>query len=232
MKTRSLLLTCLMAGVLGSGCEKAPTRPNVADGQDTGRISGNISPAVGIKILAKLTGSDASKRENVKGEVLLQHGGAFTIDNLPPGKYDLLFSIWGWGDAAGNSQTPRIAHRWPFMPHHAPAFTASNWFEIDVEAGKTTSGINYRLTPAGMSFLIDEVVVSFTSGSDDARATIAALGCRIKSPPSALPGVTFYLVDIPDDKSVGEMVEAFKAIPAVASASPNYIAHPAGSASP
>ena len=203
-----------MAGVLGSGCEKAPTRPNVADGQDTGRISGSISPAVGIRILAKLTGTDASKRDNVKGEVLLQHGGAFTIDNLPPGNYDLLFSIWS--DAAGNS----------------PAFTTSNWFGIDVEAGKTTSGINYRLTPAGMSFLIDEVVVSFTTGSDDARASIAALGCRIKSPPSTLPGATFYLVDIPDDKSVGEMVEAFKAIPAVASASPNYIAHPDGSANP
>ena len=219
-----------MAGVLGSGCEKAPTRPNVADGQGTGRISGSISPAVGIKILAKLTGTDASKRDNVKGEVLLQHGGAFTIDNLPPGSYDLLFSIWR--GAAGNSQTSRIAHRRPFIRHLAPAFTTSNWFGIDVEAGKTTSGINYRLTPAGMSFLIDEVVVSFTTGSDDARAAIAALGCRIKSPPSTLPGVTFYLVDIPDDKSVGEMVEAFKAIPAVASASPNYIAHPAGSASP
>jgi len=200
-KVRLLLLPCLTAGFLQTGCVAEPTRPT--DRTQGGRISGSISPAVGVRVLAKLKGTDASKAENVKGEIELPHGGEFTIDKLPAGNYDLLF------DLIGNAQ-----------------FVATRWSEIDVEAGTTTSGIDYRLTPEGNAFLIDEVLVGFSTTDEEARATIAALGCRIKDQPVALDEKTYYLVDIPDDKTVDQMVEVFAARAGVTSADPNYLSRP------
>ena len=213
LKMRLLVLACLTAGVLQSGCRAEPTRPEApTDRTQDGRISGRIRPAVGVRILAKLKGTDGSKPENVKGEINLPIGGDFTIDRLPAGTYDLLFSVYG--DAFGK-------------------FTASRWSEIDVEAGKTTSGINYRLTPADQNFMIDEVIVEFTATNEEARASIAALGCRIKDQPAAFKERTFCLVDIPDDKTVDQMVKAFKARPGVVAADPNYCDfHPAAVGAP
>ena len=155
-----------------------------------GKISGRISPHdVSITIVAKIAGT-SPEGDNVKGVIQLPYGGNFTFDNIPPGKYDLLFYL------SGESRYTYFAHRWS---------------EIVVEAGKTTSGINYRLTPQHVDHLIDEVSVEF--GKDfphtEALKIIESLNCKVKDEPLVLDTV-YYLVDIPDDRTVDEMIKAFK----------------------
>ncbi len=173
---------------------------------ETGAISGRISPKnVSIRIIAKTAGTEHKIKGNIKGEITLAKGGDFTIKGLPPGKYDLLFFL------QGDSKKKYIASRWS---------------EVVVQAGKTTSGINYRLTPRGSGHLIDEVLVAFNKDirATDVLKTILLLGCTIKDTPLKLGGTTIYTVDIPDNKSVAQMVKTFKQKRGVAYAEPNGIA--------
>jgi hypothetical protein len=173
--------------------------------KQTGAIKGRISPKdVSVRIVAKRAGTDHRDPGNIQGEVTLVGGGPFTIDGLAPGKYDLLFFL------QGRSQEKYMATRWS---------------EIVVTPGETTSGIRYRLTPRGAPHLIDEVLVAFAGVSDArARATIRAAGCTVKDAPLELGRTTVYAVDIPDDKSVAEMVEHFERKRGVKYAEPNGIA--------
>lgn len=136
-----------------------------------------------------MAGTAYEIRENVKGEVLLEKGGEFTIEGLPPGQYDLLFFL------KGESQKRYIATRWS---------------GVSVNAVKTTSGINYRLTPRGSPHLIDEVLVGFAGVSAAAaRKTIGAVSCIVNDEPLVMGDKTTYTVDIPDDKGVADMLELF-----------------------
>src|SRR5687767_11861292 len=106
-----LALILLFAPALGQDEPKAPPKP--------GRITGRISPEAHITILAKIEGTDASRPENVKARVTLEKGGAFSLEGLLPGTYDLLF------DLHGESEKNYVALRWS---------------EIAVKEGETTSG--------------------------------------------------------------------------------------------
>src|SRR5260221_13131218 len=113
MKLIPLALIAALAGLTPAQDPKA-----------TGRISGRISPAgVSVKIVAKLKGTDASQKANVKGEVELPKAGEFAIDKVSPGNYDLLFTLQG---------------------EEGKKFIATRWSEVEVEAGRTTAGCNYR----------------------------------------------------------------------------------------
>lgn len=168
-----------------------------------GAISGRISPKdASVRIIAKISGTEYKIKGNIKGKVTLAKGGDFTIKGLPPGKYDLLFFL------EGDSKKKYFVTRWS---------------EIVVQPGKTTPGINYRLTPLG-SNLIDEVLVAFKKGTkpEEAQKAIRAAGCIVKDTPLDL-GTIIYTVDIPDDKSVEEMIKIFKKDKRVAYAEPNGI---------
>lgn len=169
--------------------------------EGTGSIRGRVSPEATVRIVAKLAQTDASKPENVKGEAKLEKGGEFEIKGLPPGKYDLLFELQG---------------------EDAKRFIAGRWGEIVVEAGKAVEGIGCRLTPAGSDHMIDEVMVSFEDGLPAAarEKAVAGLGCRVKH---RAPRDRFVVVDLPDEKSVAEMLEAFRKVPGVTSATRNGI---------
>lgn len=173
--------------------------------ENTGTISGRISPRnASVRIIAKVAGTSHEIRENVKGQVLLQKGGEFAIKELPPGTYDLLFFLEG-------------ASRENYM--------ATRWSEVAVKAGETTSGIDYRLTPRGSPHLIDEVLVGFAGMSDaDARKTIGEAGCIVKDEPLVMDDKTAYVVDIPDDQSVADMIELFGQKPGVEYVVPNAVA--------
>jgi hypothetical protein len=176
------------------------------DGENaTGTIRGRISPEdASVLIIAKVAGTAHEIKENVKGEVLLERGGDFAIEGLPPGTYDLLFFL------KGESQKKYLSTRWS---------------EVRVTAGKTTSGIDYRLTPRGSPHLIDEVLVGFAGMSDaDARKTIGEAGCIVKDEPLVMDDKTTYIVDIPDDKSVADMLELFGQKPGVEYVVPNAMA--------
>jgi hypothetical protein len=166
-----------------------------------GSVKGRISPEASVRIVAKLAQTDASKPENVKGEVKLPKGGEFEIAGLPPGTYDLLFELQG---------------------DDAKRFKAGRWSEVGVVAGKATEGISYRLTPADSDHMIDEVMLSFEDGVPAAarEKTVADLGCRVKH-----RGFkdAFVVVDIPDDKSVTEMIDAFRKVKGVKHAERNGI---------
>jgi len=171
----------------------------------TGAINGRISPKdASIRIIAKTAGTEHRIKRNIKGEVTLAKGGDFTIKGLPPGKYDLLFFLQG---------------------KSKKRYTATRWSEVVVQAGQTTSGINYRLTPRGSERLIDEVLVAFNKdiSAADALKTICLSGCSIKDKPLKLDGTTIYTIDIPDNKSVAEMVKMFKQKRGIAYAEPNGI---------
>ncbi len=172
---------------------------------DTGSISGRVSPqGVSVRIIAKLEGTNHRVPENIKGEVVLDKGGAFTIHNLPPGRYDLLF-------------LPQGAAQQEYMQ--------DLWSMIDVEADQTTSGINLRMTPTGSPHMVDEVIVQFRPGTDAEviARVLSELNCIVKRRPLDLGTGAFYTVDIPDDKTVEEMIQAFQAREEVLSASPNSI---------
>ncbi len=172
---------------------------------DSGSVSGKISPEdASVRIIAKLAGTEHRVKKNIKGEVTLTKGGAFTIRDLPAGKYDLLFFLQG---------------------KSKKKYMATRWSEVVVAEGETTSGINYRLTPVGSAHLIDEVLVAFEGGKDkDAQETIQTAGCTVKDRPMKLGKTTVYTVDIPDDKSVQDMVEVFQKTKGVKYAEPNGIA--------
>ncbi len=172
--------------------------------KNTGTINGRVSPDdISIRIIAKKSGTDYQIEDNIKGEITLATGGEFSIEKLSPGTYDLLFFL------QGESKEKYIANRWG---------------EIIVEAGKITSGINYRLTPKNSNYNIDEVLVAFENTKvEDAQKTIRLLGCTIKDKPTTLGQLVLYLVDIPDDKSVGEMISMFVKEEGVQSAEPNGI---------
>jgi len=172
---------------------------------DAGAISGRLLPTdASVRVIAKTAGTEYKIKRNIKGEVTLTKGGPFTIKGLPPGKYDLLFFLQG----ASKEK-----------------YFATRWSEVVVQAGKTTSGINYRLTPRGSGYLIDEILVAFReeTKAEEARKLIRAAGCVIKNTPLDL-GQTIYTLDIPDDKSVEEMIEVFKKQESVAYAEPNGVA--------
>ncbi len=57
---------------------------------------------------------------------------------------------------------------------------------------------------------------------EEARKVIRAAGCVVKDTPLDL-GTIIYTVDIPDDKSVAEMIKVFKKDKSVAYAEPNGI---------
>jgi hypothetical protein len=171
---------------------------------DTGAISGRISPKdASVRIIAKTTGTEYKIKGNIKGEVTLTKGGDFTIKGLLPDKYDLLFFPQG--------KSKKI-------------YFATRWSEVIVQSGNTTSGINYRLTPLGSKHLIDEVLVAFKEGTkpEEARKAIRAAGCIVKDTPLDL-GTIIYTIDIPDDKSIDEMIKVFKKDKRVAYAEPNGI---------
>jgi hypothetical protein len=167
--------------------------------EKTGTITGRVTPEAPVRVVAKLAGTDASVKENVKAEVLLEKGGEFRLPGLAAGKYELLFQLQG---------------------EAAKKYVASLLGEIQVEAGKSTDGIFYRLTPAGAPHEVDAVMVSFHASMSDADCakTIASLGGRVKR---RTPKSLRYLVDLPDDKSVEEMIAAFKAVKGVELAEPN-----------
>jgi hypothetical protein len=171
----------------------------------SGAISGRIEPKdASVRIIAKVSGSEYKVKGNIKGEVSLTKGGDFTIKGVPPGKYDLLFFLQG---------------------ESKKKYFATRWSEVVVQAGKTTSGINYRLTPLGSKHLLDEILVAFNEGTkqEEARKAILAAGCIVKDTPIDL-GTIVYTVDIPDDKSVEEMIKIFKKDKRTAYAEPNGIA--------
>jgi hypothetical protein len=173
--------------------------------KDTGTISGRISPGdVAVRIIAKLAGTEYTAKGNIKGEVTVTQGGEFAIKDLPAGTYDLLFF------PQGKSQGKYIATRWS---------------DIAVQAGKTVAGINYRLTPAESGYLIDEILVVFgkDTTAEDARRTIISAGCLVKDTPVELGGTTIYTVDIPDDRTVDEMIRVFEKSKGVVHAEPNRI---------
>lgn len=170
-----------------------------------GAIAGHISPGdVAVRIIAKKAGTDHMVKKNIKGEVALDKGGNFTIKNLPPGTYDLLFFLKGQAKKK---------------------YVASRWSEIVVEPGKTTAGIHYRLTPLGAGQLVDELIVVFKKGvkPEEAQKVFKAAGCTIKDRPVEIGGL-LYVVDIPDDKSVAEMIKLFKNDKRVNYSEPNAIA--------
>jgi hypothetical protein len=201
-----ITMFAVIAGAASYGCThvdtRGPVRSSVGDG--AGAISGRISPDASIRIIAKLAGTSHEIKENVKGEVTLTDGGVFTIEGLPPAKYDLLFFVQGAS---------------------SEMYIASRWSEVVVEAGTITSGINYRLTPQGSTHLIDEIIVVFDNimSRIEALEILRTMRCTVKDRPGRLPEKTWYLVDIPDDKSVGEMIELFQTQKGVVSASPNHI---------
>jgi hypothetical protein len=171
---------------------------------DAGAIRGRILPKdASVRIIAKTAGTEYNIKGNIKGEVTLTKGGDFTIKGLPSGKYDLLFFLQG---------------------KSKKKYFATRWSEVVVQRGKTTSGINYRLTPLGSKHLIDEVLVAFKekTRAEEARKVIRAAGCVIKDTPLDL-GTIIYTLDIPDDKSVEEMIKVFKKDKSVAYAEPNGI---------
>ncbi|MBW2201495.1 MAG: hypothetical protein JRF71_11805 [Deltaproteobacteria bacterium] len=171
---------------------------------DTGAISGRIFPKdASVRIIAKTAGTEYKIKGNIKGEVTLTQGGDFTIKGLLPGKYDLLFFLQG---------------------KSKKKYFATRWSEVVVQSGKTTSGINYRLTPLSSKYLIDEILVAFKeeTKAEEARKVIRAAGCVIKDTPLHL-GTTIYTLDIPDDKSIDEMIKVFKKDKCVAYAEPNGI---------
>jgi hypothetical protein len=174
----------------------------LAQGGGKGSIQGRISPEVNVRILAVPQGKDYSQPANVKGEVTLEKGGAFEIKGLAPGRYALHFQLKG-ADVG--------------------KYMGKNYGEIDVKAGQATEEIRHRLTPIDATHMIDEVIVTFAEGvGEAARAkTTADLGCRVKER-SYVPDV--WVVDIPDDRTVEEMVEAFKKAPGVKLVSRNGIA--------
>lgn len=169
-----------------------------------GRITGRISPEANVTIVAKLEGTDSSQPENVKGQVLLERGGPFAIENLPPGTYDLLFTLHGESEKK---------------------FIACRWSEVEVREGETTAGINYRLSPAGSEAEVDTVIVGFDPriGDQAALAMVKALGCTLKDSVLLfdLDDAAYFTLDIPDDKSVEEMIAAFRKLKGVKSADPN-----------
>ncbi len=182
----------------------------VASAEDTadnaGAISGRISPEnVSARIIAKTAGTEYKIKKNIKGEVTLTKGGDFSIKGLPAGKYDLLFLLQG---------------------DSKKKYFATRWSEVIVQPGKTTSGINYRLTPQGSKHLIDEVLVAFNKDTkvEEVKKTIRLADCVIKDTPLQLGETTIYTVDIPDNKSVDEMIKVFVKKRGVAYAEPNAIA--------
>lgn len=170
----------------------------------TGAIKGHVSPEGSIKLILKKEQTDPKQPGNVKGEVLLPKGGDFTIENVPPGRYDLLFELQG---------------------EEQKKWIAGYWGDLVVEAGKTIEGINYRLTPSDAPFMVDEVVVALKAGATEAelRKSVEAARCRIKKRPAKPGKGAPYVVDIPDETSVDAMIPILKALPCVEYAEKNGI---------
>lgn len=178
--------------------------PGALQDQKTGTIEGRVSPEVPVKLVLKKEQMDAAKPENVKAELLLPKGGDFKLENIPPGRYDLMFLVQG---------------------DDSKKWIARYWGDLNVEAGKTIEGIHYRLTPGDARFMIDEVLVSLKPGSTEAelRKAVKDLRCRIKQRPPFPEKGGVFSVDIPDEKSVEEMLPLFQALPCVQLASKNGI---------
>jgi hypothetical protein len=169
-------------------------------GRDVGAISGRIVPTgASIKIIAKTAGT-----EDVKGEVLLPRGGDFIIEKLPAGKYDLLFFLLG--DSASK-------------------YIATRWSEIIVQPGKIVTGINYRLTPIESDYLLDEIIVAFNKNLNTEEITklISSERCIVKDTPDNMGEYTSYLIHIPNDKNVIDMIRLFKDKKGIRFAEHNWI---------
>lgn len=96
-------------------------------------------------------------------------------------------------------------------------FMGSRW-EILVEKSKPVSGISYRLTPNGSRAMIDEVIVALNPGTDVAKL-VEPLGCK----PQTFLFKDRVLLNIPDDKTVEEMIATLTGKPGVVVASQNGI---------
>jgi hypothetical protein len=167
-----------------------------ADPKKTG-VRGSISPPSPVRVILKTYQSDASKKENVKGEKLLPKAGEFAFDDVPPGKYDLLL-----------------------RPEGEPArFLGTRWV-LGVEAGKPVT-LSYRLTPSDAKMMVDEILVKFQPGTSDADAAklVESLGGKVMNP--SVGG--WVAVDLPDERQADEMIAAFKAKPGVADATPHRV---------
>lgn len=170
-----------------------------------GAISGRVLPEDAmVRVIAKLSGTNHQQPGNLKAEVILAKGGSFRFDGLQPGNYDLLFLLQGESKAR---------------------YTAFRWSEVIVEAGKTTEGINYRLTPTESNFLIDEILVTFVDTTDsDARKAIRKKGFIVKDKPFTVwDNELYYTIDIPDDMTVDEAIQIFRRVEGVSSATPNHL---------
>ena len=163
-----------------------------------GAVRGSISPAAAVRLVLKTHQSDASKKENVKGEALLPKGGDFAFEDIPPGKYDLLIRPEG---------EPR-------------KFLGSNWLVV-VEAGKPVTGLSYRLTPSDAKVLVDEILVQLDPKMSEADATklVESLGGKIMSVYKA----AMIAVNLPDDREVDDMIAAFRGKPGVVDATPHRV---------
>ncbi len=162
-----------------------------------GGVRGSISPNdVHITLTLKISEKEA-KGENIKGSITLKNGGSFDFSDVPPGKYDLLFTL-------------HDESRYDYL--------VDNWFGIIVKPGQVTKGLDYRLTSQDSSYLLDELVVEFSSNvpTEKALEYINQLNCHITREPLILRTSRYYL-NIPDDKKVEELIEEFKRFPEVLS---------------
>ena len=164
-----------------------------------GGVNGSITPNdVQITVTLKTAGKELIG-ENIKGSVTLTNGGSFDFSDVPPGKYDLMFTL-------------HEDSRYKYF--------VDNWSNIVVKPGQITSGVDYRLTSQDTNYLIDEIVVEFPNDipKDKVISYIEQLNCHLTREPLDLL-TTFYFLNIPDDKTVDELIEEFKKLPELQSVS-------------
>lgn len=176
-----------------------------------GSISGRVSTKAHVIVYAVLAGQQLDPADRTHATELPQ-GGPFRIANLPAASYHL--HIIAQGDDAARFSDLTLA-----------------WSDIAVRAGADSGSHSIRLTPADAEAFVDEVLVTFKPDVpvQRAEAVIRSLGCQIKggypTPAMAAPGErpysAFYLLDIPDSKTVQQMVAAFTAIDDVQSVQAN-----------
>lgn len=184
---RYLLLVCCLIIVTVCHGEEASLL--------AGGVSGNIFPKdVHITLILKVSGKEA-KGENIKGSITLKNGGSFNFSNVPPGRYDLLFTL-------------HEKSRYDYF--------VDNWFGIVVKPGQVTKGLDYRLTSQDSRFLDDELIVEFSNDVPKEKALefIRLLNCHIIRDPLVFRTSRYY-INIPNDKKVEDLIEEFKSIPGV-----------------
>lgn len=174
-----------------------------------GSISGKVIPAnSGIKVRA-------IQNLAVIGETTVDPSdGSYVITNLPEGKYALL--IIDWGDR-GYVYNDEINYHW----HSGINET------ITVIAGKDSPNHDYYLGTEPADYIADEIILIFNYSIPVEKRIeiISSNNCSIKERTEwDDPEVTdTYLIDIPDDKTVFEMLGIFRSNPDVNDAQHNFI---------